>query len=256
MSTIKAVIADDEAPLRAQLKALLKGTWPELVICGEAENGPNALALIEKMQPDIAFLDIKMPGFSGIDVAARLTAPCRIVFVTAFDAYAIKAFEQAAVDYLLKPLAADRLEKTIRRLQHQLSAAQTPPAEEAVDSLRRLLSDIVHKDAPRYLEWINARQGDVIRVVPVADICYFKAEDKYTVARTPEEEHLIRTSIQALEEQLNPNQFQRVHRSAIVNLIRVKAVHRSLSGRLDIVLDEPPEKLQVSRRYAHRFKQM
>ncbi len=255
MTAIRAIIADDEEPLRNYLRSQLEKIWPELVICDEAENGPQALEMVETQRPDIAFLDIKMPGFSGIEVAERMTVPCQVVFITAFDAYAVEAFEKAAIDYILKPATEARLRVTVERLQQQVAKTSGAPTgfSRAVQSL---LSEIKTGNSPRYLEWVNARQGDEIRLVHVADICYFKAEDKYTAIKTLEGEHLIRTSIHRLEKSLDPDSFWRVHRGTIVNVGRIKTVHRSLSGRMDITLDGLMEKLIVSRTYAHRFKQM
>jgi len=255
MTVIRAIIADDEASLRNYLRMLLAKIWPELIVCGEAENGPQALEMVEKERPDIAFLDIKMPGFSGIEVVEKMTVPCRVVFVTAFDAYAVEAFEKAAMDYILKPATEARMRKTVTRLQNKLAETSGMPAG-ITSAVKRLLSEIDIGNSARYLEWVNARQGDEIQVVRVADICYFKAEDKYTVIKTLEGEHLIRTSIRQLAESLDPQKFWRVHRGTIVNVGRIKTVHRSLSGNMDIILDGLPEKLTVSRAYAHRFKQM
>jgi len=255
MNAIRAIIADDEAPLREYLRVLLQKIWPELVICAEAENGLQAMEMIEKEKPDIAFLDIKMPGFSGIEVAEKMTVPCRVVFITAFDAYAVEAFDKAAVDYILKPATEERLRVTVERLQIQI--AETSGTQAGITSeVRRILSEIDAGYSPRYLEWVNARRGEEIRIVRVADICYFKAEDKYTVIRTREGEHLIRTSIQKLEESLDPANYWRIHRGTIINVGLVNTVHRSLSGRLDVTLVGLSEKLTVSRTYAYRFKQM
>jgi DNA-binding LytR/AlgR family response regulator len=255
MNAIRAIIADDEAPLREYLRVLLQKIWPELVICAEAENGLQAMEMIEKEKPDIAFLDIKMPGFSGIEVAEKMTVPCRVVFITAFDAYAVEAFDKAAVDYILKPATEERLRVTVERLQIQI--AETSGTQAGITSeVRRILSEINTGYSPRYIEWVNARRGEEIRIVRVADICYFKAEDKYTVIRTREGEHLIRTSIRKLEESLDPANYWRIHRGTIINVGLVNTVHRSLSGRLDITLVGLSEKLTVSRTYAYRFKQM
>lgn len=255
MTALRAIIADDEAPLRNHLRLMLSKIWPELIICAEAENGPQALAVIQEQKPDIAFLDIKMPGFSGIQVAEKMTVPCQVVFITAFDAYAVDAFEKDAVDYILKPASEARLRKTTERLKHRSSQGVFDATALTDEVLRRLLK-IESGNIQHYLEWVNARQGEEIQVVPVSDIIYFKAEDKYTVIRTLQGEHLIRTSIQKLTETLDPDIFWRVHRGTIVNVRHIKTVHRSLSGRMDITLKKLPEKLTVSRTYTHRFKQM
>jgi len=255
MTAIRAIIADDEKALRTYLRSLLSKVWPELIICAEAENGPQALELVEVLQPDIAFLDIRMPGFSGIEVAEGMTVPSRVVFITAFDTYAVEAFKKAAVDYLLKPVTEERLRMTVERLKKQINAAEESP-DSITQTVKKLLSEIKAGSEPQFLEWIKARQGDEIRLIQVNDIYYFKAEDKYTLIKTLQGEHLIRTSIRRLEESLDQIRFRRVHRGTIVNIGKIKAVHRSLSGRLDISLYKLPDKLTVSRSYASFFKQM
>ena len=255
MTVFRAVIADDEAPLRQHLRSQLTKLWPALVICAEAQNGPQALEAIEDHKPDIAFLDIKMPGLSGLEVAQRMRVPCRVVFVTAFDAFAVEAFENAAVDYLLKPVIETRLQITVERLQQHLAQTVQPP--EAFHTIISQLVTAMHAgDTTRFLEWITARNGDEVQLVAVADIYYFKAEDKYTVVRTLKDEHLIRTSINKLAKSLDPGTFWRVHRGTLVNVRRIAKVYRSLSGRMDIILVGLPDKLRVSRTYAHLFKQM
>ena len=255
MTVIRAVIADDEAPLRQHLRSQLVKVWPELAICAEAENGPQALEAIQSHGPDIAFLDIKMPGMSGLEVAQKVSVPCRVVFVTAFDSFAIEAFENAAVDYLLKPVSEDRLKITVERLQKHLGQiTQSPEALQGIVS--QLMSVMQQDNATHHLEWITARKGEEVQLVPVADIYYFKAEDKYTVVKTKKTEYLIRSSIKQLEKSLDPGLFWRVHRGTLVNVRRIAKVYRSLSGRMDISLDGLPDKLRVSRTYAHLFKQM
>jgi DNA-binding LytR/AlgR family response regulator len=255
MTALRAIIADDEQPLRNHLRLMLSKIWPDLNICAEAANGPRALEIIQEQKPDIAFLDIKMPGLSGIQVAEKMTIPCQVVFITAFDAYAVEAFEKDAVDYILKPANEERLRKTAERLKSRFNQG-TSGVSALTDEVLKRLSEMDSGKTTHHLEWVNARQGDEIRVVPVADIIYFKAEDKYTVIRTLQGEHLIRTSIQKLEASLDPDQFWRVHRGTIVHVRHIKTVHRSLSGRMDITLNNLPETLTVSRTYAHRFKQM
>ena len=255
MTVIRAVIADDEAPLRQHLRSQLVKVWPELTICAEAENGPQALELIRSKRPDIAFLDIKMPGLSGLEVAQNINAPCRVVFVTAFDSFAVEAFENAAVDYLLKPVSADRLKITTERLQKHLGQTAQPP-EALQHIVSQLMSALQVDNTADHLEWVTARKGEEVQLVPVADIYYFKAEDKYTVVKTKKTEYLIRTSIKQLEKSLDPGLFWRIHRGTIVNVGRIAKVYRSLSGRMDITLNGLPDKLRVSRTYTHLFKQM
>jgi len=254
MTDLKAIIADDEAQLRIYLKSKLAELWPELQICGEAKNGIEALALIESLRPAIAFLDIKMPGLSGLEVAQKIRVNCRIVFITAFDQYAIEAFEKEAVDYLLKPVTAKRLVKTIKRLKKQTSAVSNPPDFSV--TMDRLLTALKDKQPGGYLKWIKVRHGEEVRLISIDDICYFKAEDKYTLVRTLENESLIKKSIRQLVEELDPDQFWRIHRGSIINVNWIAGVHRSFAGRYIVKLKELSETLTVSRSYAHLFKQM
>ena len=255
MAKFDAIIADDEAQLRIYLKSKLAELWPELAICGEAQNGIEALKLIETCRPAIAFLDIKMPGLSGIEVAQKISSTCRVVFITAFDQYAVEAFENEAIDYILKPVTDQRLQKTIARLKRQISDSPISSLDFS-QSMDRLLAAL--KDGPPagYLKWIKVRQGEEVRLIPIDDICYFKAEDKYTVVRTREGESLIKKTIQQLTEELDPEQFWRIHRGIIISVQQVGGVSRSFAGRLIVKLKDLPETLTVSRPYAHLFKQM
>jgi DNA-binding LytR/AlgR family response regulator len=255
MANPEAIIADDEEQLRIHLKSKLADLWPELIICGEAGNGLEALELIETIRPAIAFLDIKMPGLSGIEVAQKISTNCRVVFITAFDQYAIEAFENEAVDYLLKPVTDKRLEKTIERLKKQISAISKPPIDFS-QTMDRLLVTLKNKQLPGYLKWIKVRLGEDVRLIPVDEVCYFKAEDKYTLVRTLEKESLIKKSIRQLAEELDPEQFWRIHRGSIINVNWIAGVHRSFAGRYIVKLKKLPETLTVSRSYAHLFKQM
>jgi DNA-binding LytR/AlgR family response regulator len=253
--TYKAIIADDEKELRIYLKSLLSETWPELIVCGEAKNGKEALMLIETERPQIAFLDIKMPGLTGMDVASKIAGICRIVFVTAFDQYAVEAFEREAVDYLLKPVSKERLIQTIGRLKNQLDASSEPPAQLA-EVVEQLLAKLPGRGGPDYLRWIRTQHKDSVQLIPVEEIDYFRAEDKYTLVITKEGESLIKKSIKELAEELDPGQFWQIHRGIIVNVSRIDKVSRSLTGRGTLKLKERPELLTVSRHYLHRFKQM
>lgn len=256
MSHPEAVIADDEKQLRIYLKSKLSDLWPELVISGEAENGPEALALIESRHPDLAFLDIKMPGFSGLEVAKRITGDCIVVFITAYDEFAIEAFENEAIDYLLKPVTDERLAKTIGRLKKRLATSPRLSNGQLSATLEQLLVRLQNKDDAGHLKWIKARQGEQLRLVAVDDVYFFKAEDKYTVVRTGDNEYLIKMTIRQLTEELDPEQFWRIHRSTIVNVNCVTGVHRAFGGRLIVTLKDLAETLTVSRTYAHLFKQM
>ena len=255
MADLNAIIADDEEQLRIHLKSKLADLWPELIICAEAENGLDALVLVESCRPAIAFLDIKMPGLTGIEVAQKISADCRVVFITAFDQYAIEAFENEAVDYILKPVTDKRLQKTIKRLKKRISAISNPLID-FHQTMDRLLAALKDKQLPGYLKWIKVRHGEEVRLISIDEVCYFKAEDKYTLVRTLERESLIKKSVRQLSEELDPEQFWRIHRGSIINVNRIAGIHRSFAGRLIINIKDVPEMLTVSRSYAHLFKQM
>jgi len=255
MANPKAIIADDEEQLRIYLRSKLSGLWPELDICAEAENGLKALELIDKNRPEIAFLDINMPGLSGLEVARSITCDCRVVFITAYDQYAIEAFENEAIDYLLKPVGQERLAKTVKRLQQQIADRPPSPADLAL-TLERFMATMKNREAPGFLKWIKVRHGEDLRLISVGEVCYFKAEDKYTVVKTPTGESLIKKSIQQLATALDPDQFWRIHRGTIINVNFIDRINRSFAGRMTIKLEDLPETLTVSRSYSHLFKQM
>jgi len=255
MADPEAVIADDEAQLRVYLKSKLTELWPKLRICGEAENGIKALDLIESLRPAIAFLDIKMPGLSGIEVAQKISSDCRVVFITAYDHYAVEAFEKEAIDYILKPVTPERLKKTVKRLQKQICTDSKPPLKFTA-TMERLLAALKDKQSAGYLKWLKVRHGEEVRLISTDEVCYFKAEDKYTMVRTIDNESLIKKSIRQLAEELDPDQFWRIHRGSIINVNRIAGVHRSFAGRYIVKLKELPETLMVSRSHAHLFKQM
>ena len=251
----KAIIADDEKELRTYLRSLLSEVWPELTICGEAKNGREALQMVESLHPDVAFLDIRMPGFSGMEVAKRIADLTRTVFVTAYDQYAVEAFEKEAVDYLLKPVSKERLIQTVQRLKNQLNFSSEPPARLA-QVIEQVLSKLSGRGEANFLRWIKTQHKDSIRLIPVEEADYFKAEDKYTLVITKEGESLIKKSIKELAQELDPGQFWQIHRGIIVNVSRIDKVSRSLTGRGILKLKERPELLAVSRNYLYLFKQM
>ena len=252
MSDVKAVIADDEAPLRQFLRARLAEVCPELIICGEAKNGKEALALIEQHRPHIAFLDIKMPGLTGMEVAERIAGACRVVFVTAYDEYAVEAFEKEAVDYLLKPVSSERLARTVKRLKQDLETGANVSAE----ILHRLITRFSEDEGSRHLQYVRVQHADGVRLIPVDEVIYFKAEDKYTLVITKEGESLIRKPIKELAEELDPEKFWQIHRGAIVNVRSIARVSRSLTGKGVVKLKDCSETLIVSNRFMHLFKQM
>jgi DNA-binding LytR/AlgR family response regulator len=207
---------------------------------------------MEKTAPDIAFLDIRMPGMTGLGVAKEFRGRCSIVFITAYDQYAVQAFESEAVDYLLKPVNPDRLAVTIARIRQRCRASD-PASREQIQKVIRLIEN---RDPPDHLNLITVKTGDELRFIPVAQVIFFKAEDKYTIVQTASHEFLIRTSIKELADRLDPDQFRRVHRNAIVNLEKVQAVHRSFTGQMVIRLGDTDREIRVSRAYEHLFKAM
>jgi DNA-binding LytR/AlgR family response regulator len=251
---MKALIADDEPLLAAHLKARLAALWPQLDIAGIAANGIEARDMIEALRPDMAFLDIRMPGLSGLEVVQALSPQarqaCRVVFVTAYDEFAVQAFEQEAVDYLLKPVADERLQAAIERLQRLPSATSAQS-----DDLLRRLQTLLPRHAG-HLRWVRASVGNDVRLVATDEICYFQATDKYTAVFTPDAELLIRTSIKELLEQLDPEQFWQVHRGTLVNVRRIASARHDAFGRVTLKLKDRPEALAVSRGHAHLFRQM
>jgi DNA-binding LytR/AlgR family response regulator len=255
MKKVKAIIADDEDQLRSYLKSRLSDVWPELIISGEARNGQEALEMIQKTHPHIAFLDIRMPVLSGMEVAKKIGGSCWVVFITAYDQYAVEAFESEAIDYLLKPVTRERLEMTTNRLKKQIATASEPPADLS-KMVERMMTTLANKEMSTYLQWIRTQQGEEIRLIAVEEVYYFKASDKYTLVITKEGESLIRKPIKELADELDPNTFWRIHRGTIVNAACIDNVSRSLTGRGIIRLKDLSETLTVSRSYIHIFRQM
>ncbi len=254
---VAAIIADDEPRLAAYLRDRLAVLWPDLVIAGVAANGPEAQALIADESPDIAFLDIRMPGLTGLEVARSAGPDVHVVFVTAFDQYAVDAFERAAVDYLLKPVSDDRLAQTVERLQRRVAGGNAPSDwQSALTMLAQLAPSQSAGGAPERLAWIRASVGAQVRLIPVEEVCYFQSNDKYTSVFTADGEALIRTPLRELAESLDPNRFWQVHRGTIVNVSHVAATHRDLAGRVSLALKTRAESVAVSRAFSHRFKQM
>jgi DNA-binding LytR/AlgR family response regulator len=254
---ITAIIADDEPRLAIYLRDRLAALWPDLVIAGIAANGPEAQVLIADEAPDIAFLDIRMPGLTGLDVARNAGRDVHVVFVTAFDQYAIDAFERAAVDYLLKPVSDARLAQTIERLQHRIAGGNASPEwQSALTMLAQLAPSLASAGAPERLAWIRASVGAQVRLIPVEDVCYFQANDKYTSVFTAGGEALIRTPLKEILDKLDPQKFWQVHRGTIVNVADIARTTRDLTGRIALTMKSRPERVAVSRAYAHLFKQM
>jgi DNA-binding LytR/AlgR family response regulator len=237
------------ALLGEELRARLARLWPELHICGEAQNGLEAVALMDRQRPDVVFLDIEMPGMSGIDVARRASGRSHVAFITAFDAHAIAAFEQGAIDYVLKPYDDARLALTIERVKQRLGS-QPPEIESLLHDLAR------HVPRRDYLRWINASVGNEVRLITVDEVCYFQAGDGYTRVFSEDRECLIRLSLKELLDQLDPACFWMIHRSTIVNANAIAGVARDLRGRLSVRLKSRPDKLVVSETNERLFRQM
>jgi DNA-binding LytR/AlgR family response regulator len=251
---ITAIIAEDEIPSRTLLKKQLLSVWPDLDIIGEAENGVEAKEMIEDLKPDCAFLDIKMPGLSGMEVARRTAGMCRIVFITAYDQYAVDAFDNEAVDYILKPATEERLERTVQRLKTQIESKS--PIGNISETIEKLMTKMNKQPVRQFLQWVRAQVGDSISLVPVDKIYFFQAKDKYTTVMTKNEEYLIRKTIQELEEELNPDLFFRIHRATIVNAGFIDKIYVLPGSRGQLRLKDRPEIHHISRSYSHRFKQM
>ena len=249
-----ALIADDEPHLASHLGEQLRTLWPELQLLPPARNGIEAAERIAVLQPDLAFLDIKMPGLSGLEVAQGIEGRTRVVFVTAFDEFAVKAFEQEALDYVLKPVSAQRLAQTVERVKRALGgSAEGDDDARLATALQRLLP--APGTAPR-LRYVRASQGELTHQIDVAEVLYFRADDKYTCVQTASGEHLIRTPIAELAAQLDPEQFWQVHRSTLINLRFVAGTRRDELSRLFVRLHGHPAELPVSRAYVHLFKAM
>jgi DNA-binding LytR/AlgR family response regulator len=245
-----AVLAEDEPLLADELADLLRALWPELRIVERAADGVSALVAIESHRPDLAFLDIRMPLLSGIDVARQAAGRCHVVFITAYDEHAVEAFEAGAVDYVLKPPTAARLMATVQRLKGRI---QHPP-EDLRHVLRRYAPGA--QSAPRYLQWINASRGAAVRLITVEEILYFKSDQKYTRVVTADSESLIKKTIKELTDELDPTMFWQVHRSAVVNVHAIDSVLRDDRGNLTLRLRQRGEMLPVSEAYHHLFRQM
>lgn len=252
--TVTALIADDEPLLAEDVRRRLLALWPELQVVAVCHDGPAALARLEQDKPDIAFLDIRMPGLTGLEVAARLDYPCQVVFVTAYDQYAVEAFERAAVDYVLKPADEARLAKTVGRLRRAVLAPSGDERSRLAEALGKVSPGGTAQTSP--LKWIRASVGDSVRLVPVDEVRCFQAADKYTAVLTATGELLIRTPIKELAEQLDAETFWQVHRGTIVNARFVSAARHDESGRVLLGLRDRPETVTVSRSYAHLFRQM
>jgi DNA-binding LytR/AlgR family response regulator len=254
---MKCVVAEDEQLLRDELVSLLGSTWPDLEIVAACEDGGSALEAIAEHQPEIAFLDIRMPGLTGLEVATAATeaSPAtHIVFVTAYNQYAIDAFDRGAVDYLLKPVVRERLVATVKRLKERIVS---PPNEDALMGIVEQLKSRLPSEAKAPpLQWITASAGKETRLIMIDDVAYFQADNKYTVVMTAEGEALIRKPIRELLDVLDPDAFKQIHRATIVNLKAIAAITRDEAGRGTLRLRNRPETLAVSLTFMPLFRNM
>ena len=279
----RALIADDERLMREQLRARLGEVWPELEIVAEARNGLEAVQMTETLHPDLVFLDIRMPGLTGVDAARQIAQlpthdevldgwpGCEVVFITAYDQYAVEAFEQGVVDYVLKPAERERLAMTVERVRKRLDlrrrAANAAPDAEALNAADApspvAMQQLLHKlaarlnpDAPPVLRWIQASVGQSIQMIPVEEVLFFISDEKYTRVQTATIEALIRKPIKELVDELDPDLFWQIHRSTLVNTRCIAGVSRDLRGRQLVAVKGHPEKLEVSRSFTGLFKGM
>ena len=274
----RAVLADDERLMREQLRARLAEVWPELQIVAEAKNGLEAVQLVAEHRPDIVFLDIRMPGLTGVDAARQIAQlPPReaaegaadtddddllpeIVFITAYDQYAVEAFEQGVADYVLKPAERERLLVTVQRIQQRLAAHAAGTDAPAGPHMQQLLHQLAARlnpgHAPQVLQWIQATVGQAIQMIPVDEVLFFISDEKYTRVQTAQVEALIRKPIKELVDEVDPRVFWQIHRSTLVNVKAIAGVTRDFRGRQIVSVRGHPEKLEVSRSYTGLFKGM
>ena len=280
----RAVLADDERLMREQLRARLAEVWPELQIVGEARNGLEAVQMVDEHRPEVVFLDIRMPGLTGVEAARQIMQlpPRRaevieeggtagdedellpeIVFITAYDQYAVEAFEQGVADYVLKPAERDRLLVTVQRIQQRLAArdapagsVDAPPAPNMQQLLHQLSGKLNPAGTPNHLQWIQATVGQSIQMIPADEVLFFISDEKYTRVQTAQVEALIRKPIKELVDEIDPRVFWQIHRSTLVNVKCIAGVTRDFRGRQIVTVKGHPEKLEVSRSYAGLFKGM
>jgi DNA-binding LytR/AlgR family response regulator len=257
-----AVLADDERLMREQLRARLGEVWPELEIVAEAKNGREAIDAVHAHRPDLVFLDIRMPETNGLEAAREIGEACHVVFITAYNEYAVEAFESGAVDYVLKPAERERLELTVARLKKRLGtkpsdlSALLEKLSAKLDRAESAVAPAGAGAASRFLQWIQASMGQQIRMIPVTEVLFFTSDEKYTRVQTETYEALIRKPIKELVDELDPEMFWQIHRATIVNVKAIVGVSRDFRGRQLVQVKGHASKLEVSRNYTHLFRQM
>jgi len=249
VKTPAAIIAEDEPLLRAEIHEALHELWPDLAIRAEVADGLQAIEAFDRYAPDIVFLDIQMPGANGLEVAQHASGKAHVVFITAYDEHALAAFEQGALDYVLKPISIDRMKVTVTRLKERL---REPPAE--LHGIAELLKGVASSEL-RYLKWLTVPRGSELHVVAVAEISYLRADNKYTTVATRNSTFLLNSSLKEMKEKLDPSMFWQIHRGIIVNVGAIDTIFRSFRGSLEVKLKERSELLPVSAAHAHLFKQ-
>ena len=245
---LTAVVAEDEPLLRAEIRQTLADLWPELEICAEAADGIQAIEALESFAPDILFLDIQMPGRNGLEVARHASGKAHVIFITAYDAYALQAFEQGALDYILKPISTERVKVAVDRLKERL---REPPAD--LSRLADMLKSVVSAE-PRYLKWLTVPHASELRVVAVSEILYLQADNKYTTIATRSSKFLLNSSLKEMQTKLDPAVFWQIHRGTVVNVSAIDTIYRSFRGALEVKLKDRTELLPVSAAHAHLFK--
>jgi DNA-binding LytR/AlgR family response regulator len=257
MTRATALIADDEPLLRDQLAAHLARLWPELQVVAHARNGREAVELFDELRPQVVFLDVHMPGMNGVEAARCIGRRAEVVFVTAFDQYAVEAFRQGAIDYIVKPVEAERLRDSVQRLQARLRVADDARRPELEALLERMGQELRKRGGvPKHLQWIKATVGNAVRMIRIEQVVYVRSDAKYTVVAWEGGEALIRTPLRELADALDPESFVQVHRSTIVNLMHVDRFSHGPGDSGELHLKGRDERLAVSRSYVHLFRQM
>jgi DNA-binding LytR/AlgR family response regulator len=245
---LTAIIAEDEPLLRREIRDSLRTLWPDLIVSAEAADGLEAIQAIDRFAPDIVFLDIQMPGRSGLEVATHVSGKAHVVFISAFDQHALTAFERGAVDYILKPVSLARLRVSVERLQARLLE---PPMD--LHALVGFLKNAAPSE-PQYLKWLSVPHGSELRIVTAAEVCYLRADNKYTTIATRSATYLLNSTLKQMKEKLDPAMFWQIHRSIIVNVGAIDTIYRSFRGTLEVKLKERKEILPVSDAHSHLFK--